>query len=235
MRGKHSAAVAGLRSWRKGLALVVSVATAGAWIPFVAPNGTDSAEHDDDEDEFTAPAPLFEGHEFPTWPMAAVPGNTQHSSPPTPPKAKATAKPEEKHKAAKPKAKVVKKVSPTPVADKPISILLSFLRSQLGDRYVYGGNGPDAWDCSGLTKAAYAKIGVHLPRTSEQQSLVGERVSLSKLKPGDLLFWGFGPGLATHVTIYMGNGTFIGAQNPHTGVAQVSIANDRPAFARRVL
>lgn len=230
-RGKHSAAVAHLCSWRKAIALVASVATAGAWIPFAV--GGEPSEHDDEDDEFTAPAPVFEGHEFPTWPVAKVPGNTQHTTAPTPPKAhKAVANPK---RTKVPVKKVVRKVTPAPVADKPMSILVSFLRAQLGKRYVFGGNGPSSYDCSGLTKAAYAKVGVHLPRTSEEQSLVGTRVSLSNLQVGDLLFWGAGPGLAYHVTIYVGNGHFIGAQNPHTGVAQVSINSDRPDFARRVL
>jgi cell wall-associated NlpC family hydrolase len=233
-RGKHGAAVAGLHSWRKILALVVSVATAGAWIPFTT-GGTlpESQDPDDDEEQFTIPAPVFEGHEFPTWPMAAVPGNTQHTSPPTPPKPKPKV---EEHRAptAKPNP-VVKKVTPTPVATKPTSVLVSFLRAQLGKRYLWGGNGPSAYDCSGLAKAAYAKVGVHLPRTSEQQSLVGERVSLSHLKVGDLLFWGAGPGSAYHVAIYVGGNKFIAAQNPLMGVVEMKLSSFPPSFARRVL
>lgn len=227
-KGKHSAAVAGLHSWRKAVAIVASVVTAGAWIPFVTGGPSEPREHDDEEDEFIAPAPVFEGHEFPTWPMAHVPGNTQHDSPPKPPKKV------EAHK-SKPKAKpVVKKVQPTPVATRPVSVLLSFLRAQLGKRYEWGGNGPSAYDCSGLTKAAYAKLGIHLPRTSEQQSLVGKHVSLSHLQVGDLLFWGV-PGAAFHVAIYVGGGHYIAAQNPSTGVVQVSLSFYRPNFARRIL
>lgn len=215
------------------MALVVSVVTAGAWIPFTTGGASDQRSDDEDED-FTTPAPVFEGHEFPSWPIAKVPGNTQHSTAPAPPKAA----PKAVEHTSKPKApvkRVVRKITPAPVADRPLSVLVSFLRAQLGKRYVFGGNGPSAYDCSGLTVAAYARLGVHLPRTSEQQSLVGERVSLNHLEVGDLLFWGVGPGLAYHVAIYVGNGHFIGAQNPHTGVAQVSISGDRPDFARRVL
>lgn len=225
MTGKHGASVAHLRSWRKALALTVSVVTAGTWIPF-AMAGPEPQEHDDDDDEFIAPAPIFEGHEFPSWPVAHVPGNTQHHLPPTPPKPKKRAK-------SKPH-KEVKKIHPQPVADRPVSILLSFLRAQLGKRYEWGGNGPNAYDCSGLTKAAYAKLGVHLHRTSEQQSLQGRSVSLSHLEVGDLLFWGV-PGAAFHVAIYVGNGNYIAAQNPSTGVVQVSMSYYRPNFARRVL
>jgi cell wall-associated NlpC family hydrolase len=119
-------------------------------------------------------------------------------------------------------------------ADRTASILLSFLRAQVGKPYVWGGNGPNVWDCSGLTKAAYARLGIYLPRTSEEQSLVGERVSLSHLEVGDLLFWG-SPGFAFHVAIYVGHGKYIAAQNPHSGVMQLSLSYYHPSFARRVL
>jgi cell wall-associated NlpC family hydrolase len=232
MTGKHGAAVAGLRSWRKVLALTVSIATAGAWIPFTTGGSVgEPREHDDDEDEFTAPAPIFEGHEFPTWPMAAVPGNTQHDSPPKPPKVKP--KTEEHKPKPKPKAEV-KKVHPAPKPTKPTSVLVAFLRAQLGKRYSWGGNGPNAYDCSGLTKAAYAKIGITLHRTSEMQSLQGRSVSLSHLEVGDLLFWGV-PGAAYHVAIYVGSGKYIAAQNPSSGVVEVSMSHYRPNFARRIL
>lgn len=234
-RGRHSAAVANLCSWRKFIALVVSVATAGAWIPFTTGGSMPTHDNEDDDEKFTIPAPLFEGHEFPSWPETHVPGNTQHSTAPAPPKKKPAAKKAVESPKSRPTEKVTHKITPPPVADKPKSILTSFLRAQLGKRYVFGGNGPNSYDCSGLTKAAYAKVGVHLPRTSEEQSLVGTRVSLSKLQIGDLLFWGFGPGLATHVTIYVGGGKFIGAQNPSTGVVEVNLSHDRPNFARRVL
>lgn len=212
--------------WRKYVALVMAAVTAGGWLPFTAHEPTD---HDDDEeDEFTAPEPLFEGHEFPTWPMVHVPGNTQHDSPPKPPKAKKkTAAPKPVHH-----RQVTKKITPTPVAHLPSSILTSFLRAQLGKGYVLGGNGPEVYDCSGLTVAAYARLGVHLPRTSQEQSGVGVRVSLSNLRVGDLLFWG---SPAYHVAIYVGNGQFIAAQNPSTGVVQVSLSYDPPQYARRVL
>lgn len=205
----------------------MSAVMAGAWLPFA--DNKEPHEHDDEDDEFLAPPPLFEGHEFPSWPEVHVPGNTQHDSPPTPPKPK-------KKAAAKKVAhkQVTKHIAPQPVADRPISVLISFLRAQLGKPYVFGGNGPSVYDCSGLTKAAYAKVGVHLPRTSEEQSLRGTRVSLSNLQAGDLLFWG-SPGSAYHVAIYVGGGQFIGAQNPSTGVVQRSISFDRPSFARRII
>lgn len=114
-----------------------------------------------------------------------------------------------------------------------VKAVLAFARAQLGERYVFGGMG-NGWDCSGLTKAAYAKIGVHLPRTSQAQSLAGRPVSLSALQTGDLLFWGV-PGLAYHVAVYVGNGQYIAAENPATGVVRQSLSYYRPDFARRIL
>ncbi|WP_245700694.1 C40 family peptidase [Geodermatophilus siccatus] len=54
---------------------------------------------------------------------------------------------------------------------------------------MYGGNGPNAWDCSGLTVAAWKQAGVNLPRTSKAQSTFGTSVSRANLQPGDLVFY----------------------------------------------
>jgi cell wall-associated NlpC family hydrolase len=222
---KYKWAVQHLCPWRKAVALTMAVLTAGAWIPFSALDARDSRE-DDEEFEFVVPPPVYETHAPLSWVEKAVPrppvSLVKHPKPP------ATTTPH-------PHPHPTQSVSPTPVADRPISILLSFLRAQLGDEYEYGGDGPDEWDCSGLTVAAYAKLGVYLPRTSELQSLRGHHVSLNALQVGDLLFWGAGPGLAYHVAIYVGGGHFIGAQNPSTGVVQLSLVNDHPDFARRIL
>jgi cell wall-associated NlpC family hydrolase len=112
--------------------------------------------------------------------------------------------------------------------------VLDFVRAQLGDAYSMGSSGPDAWDCSGLVQAAYASAGVPLPRVSSAQSTAGTQVSLDALQPGDILYWG-AAGSAYHVAIYAGDGTFIGAQNPSTGVAQRDLAWDPPTGAVRVL
>lgn len=59
---------------------------------------------------------------------------------------------------------------------------LAFAKKQLGDRYRYGGTGPDAWDCSGLTRGAWKAAGKKIPRTSQAQSRFGKKVKKSKLK-----------------------------------------------------
>jgi len=95
---------------------------------------------------------------------------------------------------------------------------LEFAKSQVGKPYVWGATGPDAYDCSGLTGAAYAAAGVPLPRTSREQWYVGQHVDLGALQPGDLLFWAYDaadPATIHHVAIYAGAGLMVAA--PHSG------------------
>jgi cell wall-associated NlpC family hydrolase len=87
-----------------------------------------------------------------------------------------------------------------------------------GAPYQWGGNGPGSYDCSGLTKAAYATVGIRLPRTAAEQYQSGPHVPLSQLAPGDLLFWASdpnNPATIEHVAIYAGNGQMMSAD--HTG------------------
>ncbi|MGW1333005.1 C40 family peptidase [Streptomyces rubiginosohelvolus] len=112
--------------------------------------------------------------------------------------------------------------------------IVAFAKAQVGDAYVSGGTGPNAWDCSGLVQAAYRTAGIDLPRVSQSQSRAGTQVSLDNLQPGDILYWG-GAGSAYHVAIYVGGGEFVGAQNSSTGTVQRSMDYDRPTGAVRVL
>ncbi|MFF5568364.1 C40 family peptidase [Streptomyces sp. NPDC012623] len=112
--------------------------------------------------------------------------------------------------------------------------VVSFVQSHVGDAYIMGSTGPNAWDCSGLVQAAYSQIGVDLPRVSQSQSTAGTQVSLDNLQPGDILYWG-GAGSAYHTAIYIGGGQFVGAQNPSKGVVQASLDYDPPSGAVRVL
>jgi cell wall-associated NlpC family hydrolase len=95
---------------------------------------------------------------------------------------------------------------------------LSFALDQLGKPYVWGAEGPDTYDCSGLTMRAYESAGYQLPRTAAQQSMVGTPVDVADLLPGDLLFYATDPSdLSTvhHVVMYAGAGLVVHA--PHTG------------------
>lgn len=88
--------------------------------------------------------------------------------------------------------------------------IVAWARAQIGKPYKWGATGPDSFDCSGLAQAAYAHVGIKIPRTTYQQVLVGSPISKNALALGDLVFPD--PG---HVQIYSGNGNVIEA--PHTG------------------
>ncbi|MFI1098247.1 NlpC/P60 family protein [Streptomyces sp. NPDC020917] len=95
---------------------------------------------------------------------------------------------------------------------------VAFAYRALGLPYVWGATGPNAYDCSGLTQAAWKAAGVSLPRTTYTQINAGARVPESELRPGDLVFFYSG---VSHVGLYIGNGEMIHA--PHPG-APVRIA-----------
>jgi len=90
---------------------------------------------------------------------------------------------------------------------------VAFARAQLGVPYVWGGDGPaeGGFDCSGLTRAAYATAGTSIPRTADTQWRHGPAIPAGQpLQPGDLLFYGT-PARATHVTLYVGANTVVHA------------------------
>jgi cell wall-associated NlpC family hydrolase len=121
----------------------------------------------------------------------------------------------------------------TSTASGSVASVINFLKSQVGKAYVYGATGPSAYDCSGLTQAAFRTIGVDLPRTSGAQSTFGTPVSVSNVQVGDLLFWG-GAGSAYHVAVYVGNGQYLDAANPGKGVVIQQMSNYMPTSAVRV-
>ncbi len=67
--------------------------------------------------------------------------------------------------------------------------MVNYAKKFLGTRYILGANGPKAFDCSGFTSYVYKNFGITLNRTSRQQFLQGDRVSVGELQPGDLLFF----------------------------------------------
>jgi cell wall-associated NlpC family hydrolase len=125
--------------------------------------------------------------------------------------------------------------------------LVSAAKSFIGTPYVYGGTGAGGIDCSGLTQAAYAKLGYNIGRDTSAQFKSGQAVgqdgnfqqTLNNLQPGDLLFYGQ-PGATgpnAHVAMYIGNGQVIQAAhtgtNVSTGPVYASAASDEPFLGAR--
>lgn len=119
--------------------------------------------------------------------------------------------------------------APTGAAAKAIA----FARTQLGTPYVWGGDGPaeGGFDCSGLTKAAYASASIALPRVAQDQFRHGPRVPRgAPLLPGDLLFYGTSTGHITHVALYSGSGRAIDAPRPGAVVREGPLDTQDPTF-----
>jgi len=109
----------------------------------------------------------------------------------------------------------------------------------IGRPYVWGGEGPREFDCSGLTQYVYGKYGVDLPRRAISQSQAGDRAG-RRLQLGDLVFFSTDAGgsVVTHVGIYEGNGVMIDASKRYGKVRRDNLDDDywvdRFMFARRI-
>ncbi|HEY3528678.1 MAG TPA: C40 family peptidase [Nocardioides sp.] len=152
--------------------------------------------------------------------QAAAQQQAQSSSPTSPPSPTSDPTPEPSGPAD----------PPTPSDDPPAPAsgatrAIAFARSQIGDPYVWGAAGPNAWDCSGLTMGAWRAGGISLPHYSVAQYTESTPISRDSLRPGDLVFWGSSssPSSIYHVALYVGNGMII--QAPRTGrdVEEVSM------------
>ena len=121
----------------------------------------------------------------------------------------------------------------TPIPADQVAVLLRWAGQQAGDAYVFGANGPDAWDCSSFTQAAYRHIGLSMPRTAGAQrdwlaAGHGTRIPPGQERPGDLIFWDsyLGPNAIGHVVIVRDprTKTTFEAKNPAAGVGTFSYA-----------
>ena len=95
-----------------------------------------------------------------------------------------------------------------------VAAAIGYAEQQLGKPYLFGGTGPDAFDCSGLVMMAYRSAGVNIERTSEQQWATEVRVPASQVQPGDLVFFVGADGTPTspgHVGLVIGGGKMIEA------------------------
>jgi len=114
-------------------------------------------------------------------------------------------------KAEKKKPEPKKTISKAP--SKNTEGVISYAKSLLGTRYVWGGTSRGGFDCSGFVGYVMRNAGVKLPRTSIEQSRVGTHVPRSELRAGDLIFFNTRGGRISHVGIFIGNGNFIHASS----------------------
>jgi hypothetical protein len=120
--------------------------------------------------------------------------------------------------------------APVATASSPIGspavTAIRYALAQLGKRYRWGGNGPNFYDCSGLTSMAYRSAGVAIPRVSRLQYAYGRHVPVRWLAAGDLVFYAGNTSRAAtihHVGLYVGNGRMVEAANPRAPIRVTSI------------
>lgn len=119
--------------------------------------------------------------------------------------------------------------------------IVAYAKQYLGVPYVWGGNGPNCFDCSGFTTYVYAHFGYNINRTASAQLKNGVSVARSELQAGDLVFFhnGKSSSAATHVGIYIGDGDFIHASsNSYTVEISSLYAKNYDAkyvYARRLI
>lgn len=103
--------------------------------------------------------------------------------------------------------------------------VVDYAKTLLGKDYVYGGVGPNSFDCSGFTQYVYKKFGINLSHSASAQANIGTTVSKSDLQLGDMVFFSQGGSSIGHVGIFVGNNSFIHAANPQKGVVITSLAD----------
>ncbi len=180
-----------------------------------------------------APTPAPAASPAPTPAPAATPTPTPTSAPaPTPSPVPARTSAPSRTPEPAPTAPVPSAPAPTapaPTAPAPAAgrssssaaagaAAVAWARGQLGKPYLWGGSGPESFDCSGLTSQALRAAGVSVPRTSASQYAAAAKVSYDELRPGDLVFYGDPdvPSSVWHVAVYSGGGRMIEA--PRAGV-----------------
>ena len=115
---------------------------------------------------------------------------------------------------------------------KPINErIVDIAAAQAGDPYSYGAEGPNSFDCSGLTQYVHSKVGIDLPRTTSDQRAAVARIPKSEMKPGDLVFFGSGSS-PYHVGIYAGGDKIWAAPEPGDVVRKQDIWTDNYSVGR---
>jgi cell wall-associated NlpC family hydrolase len=101
-----------------------------------------------------------------------------------------------------------------PVPNQTVATIIAYAEQQIGKPYLWGGTGPDAFDCSGLVMMAYRTAGIDIPRTSEDQWTWGPQIRAGQEIPGDLVFFAGSDGTTTspgHVGLVIGHGMMVEA------------------------
>lgn len=109
---------------------------------------------------------------------------------------------------------------------------IAFARAQIGKPCVWGATGPDSYDCSSLTQAAWKAAGVTLPRAAHQQALAGTPVTLDGLEPGDLVLF-FDDD--RHVGLHVGGGMMVHAPGPGASIREESIYGAGESAIHRIV
>lgn len=110
--------------------------------------------------------------------------------------------------------------------------IVAIARNQLGSPYLFGGDTPQGFDCSGLVRYVFAAAGIAVPRTAEEQSRAVLTIEPSALQPGDLVFFSTANRGVDHVGIYAGAGQFVHA--PSSGRSVTLDALDAEYYRRRL-
>ncbi|GHU62624.1 hypothetical protein FACS189418_4350 [Clostridia bacterium] len=97
--------------------------------------------------------------------------------------------------------------------------IIAYAKQFLGNPYVWGGTSlTKGADCSGFTMSIYREFGISTGRTSRDQAAKGKKISITEVRPGDLIFYDNGKGTINHVAMYIGDLKVIHASNSRTGI-----------------
>jgi cell wall-associated NlpC family hydrolase len=107
--------------------------------------------------------------------------------------------------------------------------VLATAESYLGKKYVYGGESPTGFDCSGFVQFVFGKHRVELPRTSRQQASAGKALprTVAALQPGDLMLFSSKGGRVDHVAIYAGDNRILHSSAGAGGVVYDDLSTPR--------
>lgn len=174
-----------------------------------------------------APKPANPAPQQPKPPVTQAP-KPPVTQTPKPPVAPAPAPAPAPKPVAPPKPPVIK--PPVAPSGSYTKVMVNYAMSKIGSPYQWGGNGPNAFDCSGLVQQAFAAAGKSVPRQGSDQFWAAPvRVPLSQMQYGDLLVFNEdGNGRFSHVAIYIGNGQVVQALNYSEPVAVTSLAYMTP-------